>query len=334
MNLVDIQKALIIDDLEDAISGMLTLANDLKIDRLQGQIIHQSSRYYGNERGKNAGTTSQEQYERTRNQLRNALQEVIKQFPDYSPEVIMEAQRAAVLEAPNAGSDNSPTPSTAAGNFRILVLSSNPSGTAQLQLEKEHSRISTQIQNSTHAEKFPIKSRQAVTLPQFTEALLEVKPVIVHFSGHGELNNTDTQTVIKRAQGLDSEESKQADSTGIILTSEDGREPFFVGTSLIQRIFRTMVQKQNIPIQAVIFNSCYSEAQAVALKELIPNVIGTSSSVGDEAAIAFANGFYSFLTRTEDFDAAWENGVTLAMAYGEPEERFIYYKNGEKVGGD
>lgn len=320
------------DDLAGAIKGMFALDSEQNGNKFQNQIIHQSGRYHANEKSNNAGTISPDQYNRTRNQLRYALQQILNDFPGYSAEINTQAQKAVMEGTPSpASSTTSPRPSESF--LKILMLTSNPSGTGKLQLDKEHSRISIQIQNSPHANKFPIKSRQAVTLPQFTEALLDEKPAIVHFSGHGEISEQDKaiKNAMNRGLGFQEEETVPQDSTGIILTSDDGREPAFVPTNVIKRIFRTMVKRHKIPIKAVLFNSCYSEAQAQALAELVPHVIGTSWAIKDEAAIAFANGFYSFLTRTDDIEAAWDNGVTLAMAKGEPEERFIYFKDGERV---
>ena len=325
MNLVDIQKALILDEMADAITGMLAYDSDHNRGKLSNQIIHQSGRYHANEKSNNIGTISSENYNRTKNQLRHALQQLLNGFPGYGPEILKKAQAAGMDRT-----DSDPAPESEENIFKILMLTSNPSDTGKLQLEKEHSRISTQIQNSANSTDFPIRSRQAVTLSKFTEALLDEKPVIVHFSGHGEINTAAIKKAGSRGQGLD-EDPPQQDSTGIILTSEDGRESHFVSTPVIKRAFRSMTQRYKIPIQAVIFNSCYSEAQAKALAELIPHVIGTTSSINDEAAIAFANGFYSFLSRTKNIEDAWDNGVTQAMGYNEPEERFIYFKNGEKV---
>lgn len=333
MDLVNIQLALLTDELEEAIDGMLSFDRDKVNGRNQNQIIHQSGRYHANEKSRYViGSIDADQYDRTRNQIRYALQQLLNRFPEYSDEINTRAQKMFLIGRKSPTNGEPQTTAPAEATFKILMLTSNPSDTGQLQLEKEHSQISFQIQNSPKADRFPIKPRKAVTLSQFSEALLDERPVIVHFSGHGELKDApnDIKAAVTRGQGLEAESHPQ-DDTGIILTSENGRESFFVGTSIIRRIFRTMVQRHEIPIRAVLFNSCYSEAQAKALAELVPHVIGTSSAIKDEAAIAFANGFYSFLTRTEDIESSWDNGVTHAMAYGEPEERFIYYKNGEKI---
>lgn len=331
MTIKDILKAILKDDLASAIRGMLELAGQTDNSSLQNQMYHQSGRYHGNENRHNDGLLTEEQYQRTRNQLRHALQEIIKDFPDYSPQLMNEAQRELMQQVATPKADPSPK-ATELERYKILMLTSNPSGTAQLQLDKEHSYISTQIQESSNPDRFPIKHKRAVTLAEFAEYLFDEQPAIVHFSGHGEENRPQIEQTIRRGLGLE-REATIGNSTGIILNSEDKKEPFFVPTEVINRIFRNMVQRHGIPLQAVVFNSCYSQAQAEALAGLVPYVIGTTWSISDAAAIAFANGFYSFFTRTEDFEAAWDNGVTLAMAYGEPEERFILFKNGARISG-
>lgn len=331
MELVDILVALINDNLSEAIKLMFDYDSNQNNNRLQNQIIHQSGRFHANEKSKNIGTISSENYNRTRNQLRYALQELVKDFPGYGADVQKQAMGKIAMSTSSGSTSNTNTVNPIEQTFKILMLTSNPKDTGKLQLEKEHSRISSQIQNSQKDNDFPIRFRQAVTLANFSEALLDEKPGIVHFSGHGEMSIAAIkQAGNSRGQGFD-EETSVSDSTGIILTSDDGRESHFIGTSVIRRLFKSMTGRHKIPIQAVVFNSCYSEAQAQAIADIIPNVIGTTSAIKDEAAIAFANGFYSFLTRTKDIESAWDNGVTQAMAYGEPEERFIYFKNGEKV---
>ncbi|MCB0682027.1 MAG: hypothetical protein KDC32_14120, partial [Saprospiraceae bacterium] len=67
----------------------------------------------------------------------------------------------------------------------ILFLASNPSETGIIQLEKEHSRISRELQDSDHPQSFIIRPKDAVTLLDFQESMSREKPTIVHFSGHG-----------------------------------------------------------------------------------------------------------------------------------------------------
>lgn len=324
MNLVDIQVALLTDELDETIRGMLDFDSKHNNGKLQNQIIHQSGRYHGNEKSNNIGTISSENYNRTRNQLRYALQELMKKFPGYGPEVNAQANAKLVK------TDNT-EPHVEDTSFKVLMLTSNPVGTDKLQLAEEHSRISVKIQNAVNANQFPIKSRWAVTFSEFTEALVDEMPNIVHFSGHGENNHKATvSSGSHRGQGLDEENSSSTHS-GIYLTDEDGRDPIFVNTGILEHLFKNMIELNEVPIKIVIFNSCYSEEQASALAAFIPHVIGTSSAIKDKAAIAFATGFYSFLIRGKGIKSAWSNGVTQAMLHGEPKDRFIYYKDGKKV---
>jgi hypothetical protein len=65
---------------------------------------------------------------------------------------------------------------------RILILSSNPKGTSALDLDLEKREIRQSLKGS----KFIIETRGAVRPEDLQQALLEVKPQIVHFCGHGE----------------------------------------------------------------------------------------------------------------------------------------------------
>jgi len=331
MTINDIRKLIAKGDLEKAIDAMLLMAEQLKDDDLTTNVTLQSARYHKNERDNTAGVANSDDYDRTRARVATALQGYLKDIADVNPtiEVAVPDSPAAV---PDKGATNGGT-GTGNGQTTILMLAANPSGTAELQLETEHSRISREIQDSNQAAAFQIRSKKAVTVSEFQKFLYDEKPTIVHFSGHGEKSKQDVQEVMRRGLNLDDDDSAEApqDDTGIILYDEAKRNPFFVSTAVVKRIFKTMVERQGIPIKAVLFNSCYSEAQALALAAVVPYVIGTSWSVRDDAAIAFATGFYSGIARGEDIRSACDFGINQALAYGEPEDRFVLYENGQKV---
>ncbi len=337
MTINDIRNLIRKGDLDKAIDAMFMVADKLRDQDLSDNVTLQSSRYHKNEKDNNNGVVGSDFYARTRAQVTSALQSYLNDISD--PNVTIDM---AVSDTPApAVADKGITSTTGTGNgtgtgdgrTTILILASNPSGTGILQVEKEHSRISNKIQESDHADAFRIKSKKAVTLSEFQEYLYDERPTIVHFSGHGEKSNPEVQDVIRRGLNLGGDAGQQApqDDTGIILYDETKRDPFFVGTAVVKRIFKTMVERQGIPIKAVLFNSCYSEAQAEALATVVPYVIGTSWSVRDDAAIAFATGFYSGIARGEDIRSACDFGINQALAYGEPEDRFVLYENGTKV---
>lgn len=67
----------------------------------------------------------------------------------------------------------------------ILILASNPKNTSQLRLDEEIREIDTGLQRAKKRELFDLKQRWAVRVQDVYQALLDFKPQIVHFSGHG-----------------------------------------------------------------------------------------------------------------------------------------------------
>jgi CHAT domain-containing protein len=191
------------------------------------------------------------------------------------------------------------------------------------------------LQEASSPEKYPLKFRRAVTPSEFSEFLYLEKPDIVHFSGHGDRQSPDVQKMMESSRAgrkeADPNAVEKPEESGIFLMDEDKRNAHFVNTAFLHRTFRTMVKRQNIPIKAVVFNACHSSQQAEAISKVVPYVVGTSWSVGDKAAIAFASGFYFGIAQGKGIEDAVDFGINAALAYGEPEDRFLLYKDGKKV---
>lgn len=218
------------------------------------------------------------------------------------------------------------------GITKIIFLASNPSDTAELQLTKEHSRISEKLQNADHPERFPIRPFRAVTAFEFNEHIFNERPNIVHFSGHGDSTKPDVKEAVSNGMGRPKTiKSNPEEESGIFLWDEDKRKSRFVNTVFLKRTFKSMVQRHDIPIKVVIFNACHSSVQAEAVSKVVPYVVGTSWTVKDEAAIAFATGFYFGITEDMSIEDAVDNGITYASVYNEPEDRFLLYKDGKKM---
>ena len=140
---------------------------------------------------------------------------------------------------------------------RILILSSNPKGTSALDLDIEKRTTREALKGS----EFDIETRGAVRPKDLQQALLEVKPQIVHFCGHGE------------------------GTEGIVLMN-DGGEINLASTQALTDLFKIFSDR----IECIVLNACYSEVQAHAIVKHINYVIGMNRSVLDEAAILFARG--------------------------------------------
>lgn len=325
MTIKEIRKIISKGQIEKAIEIMLLMAEAQGQNDLQNLLFLKSASFYQNKKSNNNGVISADNYKRTLAQITHVLLEALGDLKD--DDIQLEAGSFSDnngdderIKAPPVDNNNQNHSKT------ILFLASNPSGTGELQLTKEHSRISKELQDSD----FKLKMKNAVTWSSFNKNIVQEEPFIIHFSGHGERSDVELKDVMSRG-GLDIDDEESTDDTGIVLFSEDMREAFFVSTSAIRLSFKSMINIQKINIETVIFNSCYSEAQAEAIAEFVPNVIGTSWSVKDKAAIAFATNFYAGIAEGKNVLQAVNLGVINAVAYGEPAERFVLYQNGEKV---
>ncbi len=182
-----------------------------------------------------------------------------------------------------------PTPKT------ILFLAANPKNTSQLGLDDEVREIEIGLQRSRYRDLFELKQRWAVSPREMQRSIEDLKPHIVHFSGHG------------------------VGEDGLALEDENGDVKLVQAEALAQ-LFRLFVAPfTNPPVECVLMNACYSEVQAEAIAAHVPFVIGMNKAVGDKAAREFAVGFYDALGAGREIPIAFEFGkVSISMA-GIPE---------------
>lgn len=163
--------------------------------------------------------------------------------------------------------------------IKILFLASDPSDAARLRLGQELREIREKLQSARHRERFTVESREAVRPGDITQALYDIEPQIVHFSGHG----------------TSSGELCVEDILGRVKT---------INPETLAALFEMEVERVN----CVVLNACYSEIQAKAIVQHIPYVIGMSREIGDKAAITFAVGFYKALGANRTVDQAYKAG--------------------------
>ncbi len=184
--------------------------------------------------------------------------------------------------------------------YHILFLSSSPIDEDFLQVGKEARSIEEELQASSFREKFSFSQKTAVKPETLTKALLDLKPNIVHFSGHGDFDY-------------------------IALEDDQGLLIEFPSESLEKLI--SMFSEQ---IKIVILNSCYSESQAEIISKFKIYVIGMSNSTSDIASIQFSKGFYQALGSGKEVPFAFEMGTVLYSAYDSIQTPTLWYK-GKKL---
>jgi hypothetical protein len=207
----------------------------------------------------------------------------------------------------------------------VLFLASNPSQTAKLQLDKEFVQIAMSLQDSVQP--FELKAEWAVQPQSLMEYILQHRPRVLHFSGHGQGREGNAGN----GRGIDTEGMADGQEIGIFLQDANGRARLVSGQAL-GSLFQTITRQ--VPVQLVLLNACYSAEQARHIGEHVPFVIGMSKAVPDKTAITFAKGFYVGLaysrTRT-DIDFAFQAGLTQIELMGlSGVEQPVLWVDGEK----
>jgi hypothetical protein len=175
---------------------------------------------------------------------------------------------------------------------RILFLAANPANTPQLALDEELRAIEGQLRAAEHRDAFALVSRWATRPDDLLQALNEVRPTIVHLSGHGSA------------------------SGGLMLHGPTGTRQL-VTPDAVASLFRALRDD----IRIVVFNACNSLAQAEAAAQVIDCVIGMGTEIGDDAARVFAAAFYRALGFGRSAQAAFDQGLVALKLHGIPEDR-------------
>ncbi|CAG0936430.1 phosphoinositide-3-kinase, regulatory subunit 4 [Thermoflexales bacterium] len=173
---------------------------------------------------------------------------------------------------------------------KILILTANPKDTARLRLDEEVRQIEDGLQRARQRDDFVIKAQWAVRRQDVRRAMLDFQPNIVHFAGHG------------------------IGEAGIVFEDDDGTS-HLVSTEALAEFFGLFVDN----LQCVVLNACYSEAQAKAIAQYIPYVIGMSAQIIDKTAIEFAVAFYDALGAGKSVELAYKVGRNAIHIAGMPE---------------
>ncbi|NET56426.1 MAG: CHAT domain-containing protein [Symploca sp. SIO2E6] len=169
---------------------------------------------------------------------------------------------------------------------KILVLAANPKGTSQLRVEEEEREIKERLRLAGYG-KVPINKTEATRPRDIQQAMVDFKPQIVHFIGHG------------------------AGQDGLVFEDAIGQEKLVTSEALAS-LFKLFYAH----VECVVLNACYSEFQAEAIARHINYVVGMSQDIGDPAAIEFSVGFYIALGAGESYEFAYELGCNAIQLEG------------------
>lgn len=187
--------------------------------------------------------------------------------------------------------------------LKILFLASDPSNESRLHLGKELQSIRNKLKDNRH---FEMKDHLATKHTDIMNEIMNYKPQIVHFSGHG------------------TEEGE------LMFEDEIGNSK-----SVPPDALATLFSLTKDFVKCVIVNTCFSEKQAKSISQFTPVVIGTKSEISDEAAISFSTGFYTALNpdlSIESLDKAFNLGkiaIQFSGNIGEELKPIILYGTDE-----
>ncbi|MDB9437636.1 AAA-like domain-containing protein [Dolichospermum lemmermannii CS-548] len=175
---------------------------------------------------------------------------------------------------------------------KILILTANPTNTKPLRLSEEVREIKSAWERSLNREQFEIIVEEAVRPQEFRRTLLDHKPDIVHFSGHG------------------------GGEQSLALMADNG-EAFLVKVAPLAKLFKAL--QEIFFIDCVFLNACYSDVQAEGIYPYVNYVVGMNQKIGDEAAKQFAIGFYDTLFAGQLIKSAFDLGCNAIEMENIPE---------------
>ena len=183
----------------------------------------------------------------------------------------------------------------------VLFMAANPSDTKQLMLDEEVRAIQNNIRLSEYRDSIHFESRWAVRSGDIIQAINETKPTIIHFSGHG------------------------AESGELVLLKPDGTKDF-----VTKEAITAAISTVSDTVRLVMFNTCFSAAQAVNIVQNVEAAIGMNDSVQDDTAITFAAQLYSSIGFGHSLEKSYKQAIAAIMLAGIPQNDIpqLFHRDG------
>lgn len=176
--------------------------------------------------------------------------------------------------------------------MKILFLAANPDTTTPLHAGREVRRIRERLASAAYGGSIEIVERWAVRPGDLQPALLDVRPRIVHFSGHG---NDERELMLEGDSGC----------------------PQPVGQRVLGELFRL----RGDGVRLVVLSACHSLLQAETIAEHVDCAIGMRHRIGSEAAAELSAALYHAIASGDSIGRAFDSARLHLEAIGIPEHR-------------
>jgi CHAT domain/Tetratricopeptide repeat len=198
---------------------------------------------------------------------------------------------------------------------KVLILAANPHDTVPLNLDREVAEIRNSLKLSANRNQFVIEARGAVRPAELQEYMYDLKPQIVHFSGHGEEGfMTENKSPSPNRSRIIVDANNPNKPTGLVFEDNDGQSKLVSGT-VISDLFKIFSEH----VECVVLNACYSDQQAKEIVKHIPYVVAMNRAISDEAARNFSLGFYRAIWDGRSIEEAFLSGKNAIELDGMPE---------------
>lgn len=174
--------------------------------------------------------------------------------------------------------------------LRVLYLTASPStpNVPGLRLDAEVANVLKALRGAKHRDLVDFDFRPAATIEDLVGGLNDLRPHVVHFSGHAE--------------------------GGLLFDTADLVEP---GDQLVEfDVVAGVLAATDQPPSLVVLNACRTEAAVERMLEAAPIVIATNADVGDASAAIFATHFYGAIAAAQPIGHAIDQAramISLAL---------------------
>ncbi len=184
--------------------------------------------------------------------------------------------------------------------MKVLFLAANPIGQVPLKIDKEASDLKEQLALVRDA-KSPVvvEHAWAIRTDQLQREILNSRPDVLHFSGHG-------------------------DSGLLVFEDTAGKAVAVSGDDLAGLVELVST------IKCVVLNACFSDSVSKLISPHVEAVIGCDVSIGDTAAILFTRAFYRALAHGESYQRSYLLAKNDLKLNGQGKEAEKYTISGSK----
>lgn len=180
----------------------------------------------------------------------------------------------------------------AKAKLRLLFLTAAPEAETYLRTDAETRMVLEQLRGAKYRDRVTLEIRPAADLQTILDGINDVRPHVVHFSGH-------------------------ANRHGLWL--DDGKVEGSVGSALSYGDLTEALEATDYPPTLIVLNACQSDAGTTALSKVVDAVVGMNDSISDLGAAVFSSRFYAAIAAGQSLQSAHKQAI-VALKSASPDD--------------